>query len=585
MIKSWLSPLIFLLSLQTLVQSTHPQHLLQKQSEQFNSRCATYDTRTLIPADKMWNRSQVLLLSFPGSGNTWARLLVEKVTGVHTGSIYSDDSLSNLFETEVKCGLRLSAVKGHPESFFRCGPKDSHLCIYSKKEYLKCKSGRILDFKRFLFVARDPMKALFAEFQRLMTGGSHTGVLLRADHFKPLWLKMSMEIVDQMAFDWETKIYPLMVMHSPQDFHVIKYENLTAVERRFDELAPVATFLGFKYDKSRIECAFISNDTSQVRRKSLLSLNLFLQYNLRHTCEMWRRIRHYSQNMSYGMPLPNLKCDNRTSHNSTKSDIVGPNCLSGADLNYSPQAFSRNQTLLLSFPGSGSTWVRILIEAATGIYTGSTQRYIRDGAVEALLFPVSRCGLRMAAIEGPISSFRRCGDYLCLPAWSLDNKRCKDGLIHYWTRFLFVTRNPVDAISTEIERMIDQEDLQEAEFIQQSVSLAKQISVGWELIYPLKLLHGPKNFLALPYEKLGNPTLWYNETIQIPVYLNLPDRRECFNSGLEELQKRVERPLTIPINAIVKNNRTVMCEIWEHIKYYSRNFSYSHPWPYIRCSN
>lgn len=35
----------------------------------------------------------VALVSAPGSGNTWLRHLIEKVTGIFTGSIYNDKSL------------------------------------------------------------------------------------------------------------------------------------------------------------------------------------------------------------------------------------------------------------------------------------------------------------------------------------------------------------------------------------------------------------------------------------------------------------------------------------------------------------
>lgn len=38
-------------------------------------------------------RAPVALASFPGSGNTWVRGLLEKATGICTGSIYCDGTL------------------------------------------------------------------------------------------------------------------------------------------------------------------------------------------------------------------------------------------------------------------------------------------------------------------------------------------------------------------------------------------------------------------------------------------------------------------------------------------------------------
>lgn len=42
----------------------------------------------------------VALVSFPGSGNTWLRHLLEQATGIYTGSIYCDHSLKALFPGE-----------------------------------------------------------------------------------------------------------------------------------------------------------------------------------------------------------------------------------------------------------------------------------------------------------------------------------------------------------------------------------------------------------------------------------------------------------------------------------------------------
>ena len=45
---------------------------------------------------KLGNEGQfdlTILTSFPGSGNTWARLLIEDATGFYTGSVYDDGTL------------------------------------------------------------------------------------------------------------------------------------------------------------------------------------------------------------------------------------------------------------------------------------------------------------------------------------------------------------------------------------------------------------------------------------------------------------------------------------------------------------
>ena len=54
----------------------------------------------------------VLLYSFPGSGNTWCRLLIEWSIGIFTGSMYDDKSLVNILPGESHCDLKVSAIKG-----------------------------------------------------------------------------------------------------------------------------------------------------------------------------------------------------------------------------------------------------------------------------------------------------------------------------------------------------------------------------------------------------------------------------------------------------------------------------------------
>ena len=35
----------------------------------------------------------IALASFPGTGNTWLRYLIESITGIFTGSVYNDERL------------------------------------------------------------------------------------------------------------------------------------------------------------------------------------------------------------------------------------------------------------------------------------------------------------------------------------------------------------------------------------------------------------------------------------------------------------------------------------------------------------
>ena len=58
--------------------------------------------------------SPPLLYSFPGSGNTWVRLLIDWSTGVYSGSFYYDKSLLSILPGEIKCDRSVSVIKVHP---------------------------------------------------------------------------------------------------------------------------------------------------------------------------------------------------------------------------------------------------------------------------------------------------------------------------------------------------------------------------------------------------------------------------------------------------------------------------------------
>lgn len=55
-----------------------------------------------------------MLASFPGSGNTWIRYVLERVTGIYTGSVYNASLLKNNgFPGEDRSDGTVSVVKTH----------------------------------------------------------------------------------------------------------------------------------------------------------------------------------------------------------------------------------------------------------------------------------------------------------------------------------------------------------------------------------------------------------------------------------------------------------------------------------------
>jgi len=171
----------------------------------FNLRsCDKFRSKAFMKSNIVNIENPTLLLSFPGAGNTWTRLLIETLTGVHSGSIYiRDRELMRVFQVEGMCEKSLSVIKGHPSNFDRCGDA---LCLTRyRAEVRRCNRGHIKLWTKFLFLSRHPLKSIFAEFQREITG-LHAGFIApgQIDKMKSDWLQTSLVLAEEISLDWCT---------------------------------------------------------------------------------------------------------------------------------------------------------------------------------------------------------------------------------------------------------------------------------------------------------------------------------------------------------------------------------------------
>ena len=74
--------------------------------------CHSYEELRYLHKNEF--RGRYFLASYPGSGNTWGRLLLEELTGIYTGSTYCDDKLfySGMFGEGVQ-DESIIAIKTH----------------------------------------------------------------------------------------------------------------------------------------------------------------------------------------------------------------------------------------------------------------------------------------------------------------------------------------------------------------------------------------------------------------------------------------------------------------------------------------
>lgn len=106
-----------------------------------------------------------MLYTFPGSGNTWARLLIEHSTNILTGSVYNDAKLLKALPGEFKCNYEVSVVKVHPHTH----PFEGLRTGKFNSDAEKCKKGKIKGFQKAILLIRDPFDSIWSEYQRRVT--------------------------------------------------------------------------------------------------------------------------------------------------------------------------------------------------------------------------------------------------------------------------------------------------------------------------------------------------------------------------------------------------------------------------------
>jgi hypothetical protein len=110
--------------------------------------------------------------------------------------------------------------------------------------------------------------------------------------------------------------------------------------------------------------------------------------------------------------------------------------------------------LLLTFPGSGTTMTQLLVEYATGIFTGSI--YDED-ELYSIMPGLNFCGQRLGLIKAHTKDMRftvnKSGKEFSV---SFDHhkyvRKCHRGMIYGFERFIFVLRDPWAAIWSNYQR-------------------------------------------------------------------------------------------------------------------------------------
>ncbi|CAH1777293.1 unnamed protein product [Owenia fusiformis] len=191
------------------------------------------------------------LVSFPGSGNTWARHLVQQLSGAFTGSIYRDGLLMKKFPGEGKKDDSVVAIKTHE-------PLWNH------------NDG--VTFQRAILVIRNPFDALKAEYTRRSGMGHNKEVVDPSNYFHKrkrdwgLFLNgkrpnsasfVSMHGWMYSTIEWLTEF--------PGHLIVVHYEQLK--KNLKSQLIEIASFLKINVTQSLLDCIICSNSDGGFKRR------------------------------------------------------------------------------------------------------------------------------------------------------------------------------------------------------------------------------------------------------------------------------------------------------------------------------
>ena len=132
------------------------------------------------------------------------------------------------------CDKSLSAIKAHPYGIL-LDNNSSYYKLRYKQLIQRCKLGGLELFDKTIFIARDPVTAIWAEFH-LYVSGSHTGNFKHFpdDRFSK-WREFALNTLTRLQSDWDSLIYPFKVKH-PDDTILVNFDNMLNSSPRGDEL-------------------------------------------------------------------------------------------------------------------------------------------------------------------------------------------------------------------------------------------------------------------------------------------------------------------------------------------------------------
>ena len=249
-------------------------------------------------------RDPPVFYTFPGCGNTWGRILIERATGIFTGSVYNDGHIVDSLNGEFICDNTVSVVKAHPHThpfngkggLFKGGfPSDQN----------KCGRGNIRRFTRAILMVRNPFDAIWSEFQRRFKKGNHVSGISRSNFPWKLWVVNAAWLSYRFREMVQVHYTAVRELCGAAGVVEVSYEELRDKTRRKAGLRRIADFIGRPASDERLECAFAMSSDRRAHRKvdATRDMDKVGAYTLEIACGMWHIFADYGvKTLGYGLP-------------------------------------------------------------------------------------------------------------------------------------------------------------------------------------------------------------------------------------------------------------------------------------------
>ena len=262
-----------------------------------------------------------LIWSFPGSGNTWVRILLELATGMPTSSPYHDKSLADLLPGEA---LRFEGGGAHACARF------SALKVHAwTRSYQRELCGGLIDSA--IMLVRHPMPAIWSDVQRQVAvqrgekdiaHGAGSSLSQLPSNFAALAKALAREFAllhtpsaarlscsgacgdvwfgEQLTRSDAVR-YPDWSRDATKRSTILRFEDLADPSLREAALAEALRFAGFEASADRVACAFEQSDQSSTHRSATKGLSARQAFARDPAVEevVWREVAAAASELGY----------------------------------------------------------------------------------------------------------------------------------------------------------------------------------------------------------------------------------------------------------------------------------------------